>query len=97
MKVIYKCKNGDTDVILFDDGTREMDNHLENEPFHLEWPVSIDLNISNYCERGCPFCYQNCTKQGKSTDLNVIKKNYYILIWRLQLTSIWVIILMKTL
>lgn len=74
MKVIYKCKNGDTDVILFDDGTREMDNHLENEPFHLEWPVSIDLNISNYCERGCPFCYQNCTKQGKSADLNVIKK-----------------------
>ena len=72
MRIIQKCKNGDTDYTLFDNGTRILDNH-KNAPFNLEWPVSIDLNISNYCERGCPFCYQNCTREGKSADLNKIK------------------------
>lgn len=72
MKIIQKYKNGDTRGILFDDGTRILDNHSD-EPFNLEWPVSIDLNISNYCEKGCPFCYQNCTREGKNADLTKIK------------------------
>lgn len=72
MKIIQQYKNGDTYGILFDNGTRILDNHSD-EPFNLEWPVSIDLNISNYCEKGCPFCYQNCTREGKSADLNKIK------------------------
>lgn len=72
-KIIQKYKNGDTYGILFSDGTRILDNRSD-EPFDLEWPVSIDLNISNYCEKGCSFCYQNCTRKGKSADLNKIKK-----------------------
>lgn len=72
MKVIKHCKNGDTSYTLFDDGTRILDNHSETEPFNLEWPASIDLNISNYCEKGCPFCYQNCTKEGKNANLRKI-------------------------
>lgn len=71
MKIIQSYKNGDTKVILFDNGTRILDN-MTNEPFHLEWPVSVDLNISNYCEKGCSFCYQNCTRNGKSADLDKI-------------------------
>lgn len=73
MKVLLQCRNGDTLYTLFDDGTRILDNHKDSEPFNLEWPTSIDLNISNYCEKGCPFCYQDCTKEGKSADLDKIK------------------------
>ncbi len=75
-KIIQKYKNGDTLGILLDDGTRILDNHSD-EPFHLEWPASVDLNISNYCEKGCPFCYQNCTRQGKHADLEKIKNILY--------------------
>lgn len=74
MKILQKYKNGDTDIILLDNGTREMDNHQDGVPFNLEWPASVDLNISNYCEKGCPFCYQNCTKQGKNADLRKIAR-----------------------
>lgn len=72
-KIIQHYKNGDTNGILFDNGTRILDNGTDT-PFNLEWPVSVDLNISNYCEKGCPFCYQNCTRQGTNADLEKIKK-----------------------
>lgn len=66
--------NGNTFVVLdLTNGTRYMETVNDDEKFNLNFPVSIDLNISNYCEKGCSFCYQNCTKQGKNADLDKIK------------------------
>lgn len=72
-KLIYTIKNGDTHMLLFDNGTRILDN-MKDSPFELKWPVSVDLNISNYCTKGCSFCYAGNTKEGKHADLEAIKK-----------------------
>lgn len=36
-------------------------------------PELIDLKITDYCDMGCSFCYQNSTKQGKHSYLKNIK------------------------
>jgi radical SAM protein with 4Fe4S-binding SPASM domain len=36
------------------------------EPFWaMSGPELLDISITNYCERGCDFCYRNSTPQGK--------------------------------
>ena len=37
-----------------------------NEPFcNLTGPEMLDIAITNYCERGCDFCYRASNRQGK--------------------------------
>ena len=45
----------------------------EIELMKPEFPESIDLKITNYCENNCPFCYANCNKEGKHGDTDFIK------------------------
>ena len=40
-----------------------------NEEFCPDFPISMDLNCSNKCDIGCPYCYQGCTPDGKHADL----------------------------
>lgn len=36
------------------------------EPFwSVEGPELLDVSITNYCERGCKFCYRDSSKDGK--------------------------------
>ena len=54
-------------IVLFDkeSGTfiREGTNH--NEPFwNQRGPELLDISITNYCERGCDFCYRASNKNG---------------------------------
>lgn len=40
------------------------------EPFWAKsGPELIDISITNYCERGCEFCYRNSNSKGKHMDL----------------------------
>ena len=39
-----------------------------------EFPESIDLKITNYCENNCPYCYANSNKEGKHADLQKVLK-----------------------
>lgn len=38
-----------------------------------EFPESIDLKITNYCENNCKYCYANSNKKGKHADKNFVK------------------------
>lgn len=38
-----------------------------------EFPESIDLKITNYCENNCKYCYANSNKEGKHANKNFIK------------------------
>ena len=61
-------RNGNYDVwINLEDGTKIRENDLDN--LTPEFPESIDLNITNKCNIGCPYCYQNCTADGKHAEL----------------------------
>lgn len=57
-------KNGNYNVVLLSDGTkiRYGEDGIE---FNAEFPESVDLNITDWCDIGCPFCYRGCTKEGK--------------------------------
>ena len=41
-----------------------------NSPFYnIETPELLDISITNYCERGCDFCYRSSNKNGKHMNL----------------------------
>lgn len=41
------------------------------DPFWAEsGPELLDISITNYCERGCGFCYRNSDKNGKHIELH---------------------------
>lgn len=68
MKLLNKYKNGNAEVSIFDDGTRIVD-YPDHEKLNLEYPLSIDLCITKYCEVSCPYCYAGCTQEGKHADI----------------------------
>lgn len=39
---------------------------LEHNPDLAPWPELVDISISNYCSKGCEFCYRDSTTAGES-------------------------------
>lgn len=61
----HEYQNGNYKVSIDDtDGTKIRDSG-EEPVFIADFPESIDLNITDACGVGCPFCYRNCTPAGK--------------------------------
>lgn len=60
--------NGNYKVLInLDNGTKIRTNNLNTfEPTTVE---SFDLKITNQCDRGCKFCHENSTLNGKHGDL----------------------------
>ena len=71
MKLLGKYKNGNYNVIIFDDGTKVRKNDLDF--FDPEYPESMDIKITDMCDRGCPFCHENSTPSGKHGDIMNLK------------------------
>ena len=64
----HQYRNGNTIVTISDvDGTREM--FTMDDEFDLDFPVSMDLNLTQQCNAKCPFCYAECTPTGKHGDI----------------------------
>lgn len=55
-------QNGTEQVLLAMDGTKIRIAKEGSEPYY---PESIDLKITDNCDIGCPFCYENCRPNGK--------------------------------
>ncbi len=49
-------RNGNYQVHIKEDGTKYRVS-VNDEEFKPDRPETIDINISNYCEHNCPFCY----------------------------------------
>ena len=65
---LAKYHNGNYDVAIFKDGTKIRYNNLNNlTPSFAE---SIDCTITTKCDGGCPYCYMECSENGKHADLN---------------------------
>lgn len=60
--------NGNVHIQLYSDGTRIMET--EADEFEFDRPVNIDLTITKACDGGCPYCYMNCTPEGKLANLH---------------------------
>lgn len=64
--IIANYKNGDTFVTLYDDGTKERD--ISNGTF-AEFPETLDVKITNWCDAKCHYCHEKSTTRGKHGDL----------------------------
>jgi hypothetical protein len=41
-------------------------------PFVPNSPELVDINITDYCAKGCPICYRDCTPSGEHADYEII-------------------------
>lgn len=70
-------RDGDNYLIIYDPITGNK-THFAKGDYQIgdvpaDFPELVDLKISDYCDLGCSFCYQNSTRRGKHGDLQVIK------------------------
>ena len=63
---VYKNGNSICKINL-DDGTKIRET--KDDHWDLEFPESLDLNIGNRCDGGCPFCYINASPDGIDAEL----------------------------
>ena len=68
MKLLKAYKNGNAKVQIFDDGTRIIDIPDGEKP-NLEFPLSMDLKITNWCDQMCPMCHEMSNPEGKHGDV----------------------------
>lgn len=70
-KLLYENINGNSKVTLYSNGTRCVETlDPDATQFLLDYPLSLDINISNCCSNGCPYCYAGNTPEGKIADLS---------------------------
>lgn len=67
MKLLGKYKNGNYFVRLYDDGTKIRENDLDF--FECNTVESMDIKITNKCDRNCKMCHENSTVDGKHADI----------------------------
>lgn len=68
MQTIAKYNNGGFSVTLSEDGTKTRTKAADNaSPAH---PESIDVKITDYCTKGCPYCHESSTTAGVHGDLD---------------------------
>lgn len=67
MKMLGKYKNGNYDVVIFDDGTKI--RKTNDDKFIPEFPECMDVKITNYCDRNCPFCHEASSTLGQHGDI----------------------------
>lgn len=71
MAVLYEYQNGNCRVILHEDGSKER-SWSEKESPRPEFPESIDMKITDYCDMQCKFCHESSTKKGAHASTDTI-------------------------
>ena len=67
--ILSKYKNGNVNVTIFEDGTKIREC---NEIPRIEFPESIDLKITDYCDMGCSYCHESSTKNGNHANFDTL-------------------------
>lgn len=62
--------NGNFYTCMFGDGTRIIMS--QEDVLIPEFPLSIDLKITDKCKNGCPYCYESSTPDGEDADEGII-------------------------
>jgi len=69
MKFPVKYINGNYQVTILNDGTKI--RYTPDDILVPTRPETLDINISNYCENNCPWCYLDASIEGKHGNLNL--------------------------
>lgn len=66
---LFNPETGNRVLLSFDD------HFSKSLPFKgkLDRPMLVDLCITHYCNKHCPYCYMNATEKGKHADFDYIK------------------------
>lgn len=64
---LLEYKNGNTNVTLMSDGTKIREY---NDTPIIDFPESIDVKITNFCDMNCMYCHESSTNKGIHSDLN---------------------------
>ena len=67
MELLGNYQNGNYTVRIYDDGTKIRENGLDF--FKPDFPESIDIKITNRCNKMCKFCHEASTPDGKHGDI----------------------------
>jgi len=67
MTLLGRYQNGNYTVSLYDDGTKIRET--EADTFDAAFPESIDLKITDRCDRRCPYCHEASTPDGRHGDI----------------------------
>lgn len=70
-KKIGSYKNGNYTVSIYSDGTKIRETEEDN--FIPEFSESCDLNITEYCDNNCRWCYAGCSSEGKHCNFDDYK------------------------
>lgn len=68
IKLLQSYTNGNYNVKIYSDGTKI--RITKEDKFIPEFPESIDMKITDYCEVGCPMCHENSSIKGKHANFN---------------------------
>lgn len=68
MELLAQYRNGNYDVKLYEDGTKEL--VTEDDSFIASFPDSIDLKITDYCDLNCPMCHEKSSPSGRHAKLD---------------------------
>lgn len=63
--LLYSYRNGNYDVSLYDDGTKE--RTFSEEPIPV-FPESMDVKVTDYCDANCRYCHESSTVKGIHSD-----------------------------
>lgn len=67
MELLGKYKNGNVTTTIYSDGTKERFTY--DDEFHPAFAENMDIKICNRCDRGCPWCHEGSTPDGKLGDI----------------------------
>ncbi|NBP05736.1 MAG: radical SAM protein [Bacteroidetes bacterium] len=68
LNILYRYKNGNYFVSILEDGTKIRE--ANDDKLIADFPESLDIKITNYCDAGCSYCHEKSTIAGKHGDLD---------------------------
>lgn len=68
IKLLNEYTNGNYKVQIYEDGTKI--KTTDDDEFIAEFPDSMDIKITNYCDMNCPMCHEKSTVEGRHAQLN---------------------------
>lgn len=71
-KILKSWKNGNYYIDIHECGTKIRYVYENIDNLQPEFPESLDVKITDYCDLGCKYCHENSTIYGKHADIDVL-------------------------
>jgi len=65
--ILHRYSNGNYVVSILEDGTKIRESN--EDKLIADYPESLDIKVTNYCDAGCSYCHEKSTVAGKHGDL----------------------------